>query len=115
MVLHWGYRNILAGVHLFYTIYFCANLIISSDAVDEEGGIALCLHSACGCCNHPQTKGDKAMHPMQLKVECKEMDNHALQLVEVEICNCDKRQTRSVTEPTLELCATLAPKCFGAK
>ena len=40
VVLHWGYRNILAGVHLFYTIYFCANLIISSDAVDEEVGIA---------------------------------------------------------------------------
>ena len=53
------------------------------------------------------------MHPMQLKVECKEMDNHALQLVEVEICNCDKRQTRSVTEPTLKLCAT--PKVFWSQ
>ena len=30
----------MAGVHLFYTIYFSANLIISCDTVDEEGGIA---------------------------------------------------------------------------
>ena len=40
LIQHWSYRNISAGVHLFYTIYFCTKLIVRRDTVDEEGYIA---------------------------------------------------------------------------